>query len=154
MSPRTKRLLVLLMITVVVAAFCWTGERPRRRLPGCRVSHAGPPLHHRIYAACPRAVQEVLDSFPLRGWVKWRGMSTIDACRPYLKQLDGALEQWALENKKTAGDPVEIGQIAIYLKNSKVPECPYGGTYRVTRVGRPPTCSLAPRCPTGIHHTL
>ena len=81
-------------------------------------------------------------------------MSTRDACLPNLKQIAGALEQWALENKKTAGTPVQIEQIAVLLKNGKVPPCPYGGTYQITQVGRPPTCSVGPKCPTGIHHAL
>ena len=45
-----------------------------------------------------------------------RGMPSADACANNLRQIDGAKEQWALENKKKAGDPVTLNEIDPYLQ--------------------------------------
>jgi hypothetical protein len=67
------------------------------------------------------------------------------ACISNLRQIDAAVNEWALENKKRAGDPVTLDQLKPYIKlNSlgEIPGCPWGGKYFVTVVGAPPTCSL------------
>ena len=50
-------------------------------------------------------------------------------CTANLTQVQGAKEQWALENKKAAQDAVTPADIAPYLQNSQVLECPAGGRY-------------------------
>jgi hypothetical protein len=69
-----------------------------------------------------------------------------DVCRNNLRQLDAAIQQFALERDKHNGDPVTLQDLTPYIKlNSRgeIPECPAGGKYSVTVVGAPPTCSLA-----------
>lgn len=67
----------------------------------------------------------------------------IGACINNLRQLDGAIQQWALENKQSAESAVEPAHLAPYLRNSTMPSCPGGGTYTVRLVGTAPTCTLA-----------
>jgi hypothetical protein len=63
-------------------------------------------------------------------------------CRSNLKQLRGAIDQWALEHKQSSNAPVSVRDIAEYLKGSILPVCPRGGVYSITTVGAPPACSL------------
>ncbi|MHB8520165.1 MAG: hypothetical protein ACYDH9_05355 [Limisphaerales bacterium] len=65
-----------------------------------------------------------------------------NACINNLRQIDGAKQQWALENKKLASSSVPPEDIAPYLKGNLVPACPAGGTYTLNIVGIVPTCSL------------
>lgn len=73
-----------------------------------------------------------------------------NACIANLRQIDGAKEQWALENKKTKGEPADDDQINAYLKNSARPVCPQGGVYSYNPLGMNPTCSLG----AALGHTL
>ncbi len=64
-----------------------------------------------------------------------------NACINNLRQLDGAKQQWALENRKTAADLPTEADLARYLKNG-IPKCPGGGVYTIGTVEVVPTCSI------------
>jgi hypothetical protein len=64
------------------------------------------------------------------------------ACVNQLRQLDGAKQQWALENRKTTADVPTERDLAPYLKNG-IPKCPAGGTYALNAVSAAPTCNIA-----------
>ena len=79
---------------------------------------------------------------------KWehRPTSSQPACFNNLRQIDGAISEWAIENNKTNGAPVTLDQIKPYMMlNSKgdIPGCPQGGKYTLNVVGSIPqvTCS-------------
>ena len=60
-----------------------------------------------------------------------------------LKQIDGAIQQWALENKKLDSDVPELAAAAKYLKGGELPKCPHGGSYSAGKtVADAPKCSL------------
>jgi len=63
-------------------------------------------------------------------------------CIANLRQIDGAKEQWALENKLTVGTAADTTAVNGYLKNSQPPACPSGGTYTYGAIGLNPTCSM------------
>jgi hypothetical protein len=65
-----------------------------------------------------------------------------DQCLNNLRQIDGAKQQWALENQKTFGAPVTAQDILPYLANNQMPVCPTGGSYSTTTVGANPTCTI------------
>ena len=50
-------------------------------------------------------------------------------CISNLKQVDGAVQQWALENSKVGTDTYSLTDTAIlkFLRSSMLPECPLGG---------------------------
>ena len=52
-----------------------------------------------------------------------------------LRIIEGAKEQWALENKKGTNDPVTLPDLTAYFKNHQVPASVAGETYSVTTVG-------------------
>lgn len=77
-------------------------------------------------------------------------MASSSSCLANLKQIQGAVEQWALENRITnAAHRVTIADISggadKYIKQSINAElkCSAGGTYSVTTVGEEPRCSVA-----------
>ena len=63
-------------------------------------------------------------------------------CINNLRIIEGAKDQWALENKKGTGDVVGAQDLQPYLKNNALPVCPQGGVYTLNAVGAPPTCSI------------
>ncbi|MBI5774679.1 MAG: hypothetical protein HZA89_13165 [Verrucomicrobia bacterium] len=65
-----------------------------------------------------------------------------NACIANLKQLDGATQQWALENKLTANSAVNAEGIKNYLRGRMLPVCPAGGTYSFTIVKDTPRCTI------------
>ena len=57
--------------------------------------------------------------------------------------LYGAIQQWALENRKVAASQVDWRGILPYLKGTMLPPCPSGGTYLPGQsVSASPTCSV------------
>jgi prepilin-type N-terminal cleavage/methylation domain-containing protein len=73
------------------------------------------------------AIIGLLAAIAIPNFVRARTQSQKNACVNNLRQIDGAVQQWALENKAAAtavypGDTV----ILSYLKNEV--KCPAGGT--------------------------
>jgi hypothetical protein len=64
------------------------------------------------------------------------------ACINNLRQIDGAKQQWALENNRPPNSPVSPVDIAHFFQNNVFPTCPAGGTYALNVVGAPPVCSI------------
>ena len=67
----------------------------------------------------------------------------LNACINNLRQLDGAKQQWALENRKTAEAIPGVQDVAPYLPGNAIPQCPVGGMYTLNSVAAHPTCSLS-----------
>lgn len=61
-------------------------------------------------------------------------------CINNLRMIDGATQQWALENSKLPGDMPEYVALLQYLQNP--PVCPQGGSYTFAGVGKKPTCNM------------
>jgi prepilin-type N-terminal cleavage/methylation domain-containing protein len=89
------------------------------------------------------AIIGLLAAIAIPNFVKARGTAQKNACINNLRQLDGAKEQWALENKKSAGSAVVAADVYKYLKGEVVPVCPGGGTYDPKAVDENPTCTIA-----------
>jgi hypothetical protein len=65
-----------------------------------------------------------------------------------MRQIDGAISEWALEKGKTNGMVVTENDITNYIKlnqHGKIPPCPSGGKYTYGKVGATPqiSCSLS-----------
>ena len=93
------------------------------------------------------AIIGLLAAIAVPNFVKARTTAQMNACINNLRQIDGAIQQWALEQKKDASATVNYTDIAEYLKNSVV--CPSGGTtpddsYTITTVSAVPTCKKVP----------
>jgi len=72
-------------------------------------------------------------------------------CITHLKQIDGAIYVWAMENKRAETSTPNLSAAMKYLKDGKLPTCPNGGSYASGR-----TIADAPTCTKGkeLGHTL
>ena len=87
----------------------------------------------------------LLAAIAIPNFVKARTTACKSACVNNLRQIDGAKESWALENKKEAGAGVtteDERQINRYIKGEERPKCPAGGNYIYGNVDETPRCSL------------
>lgn len=69
------------------------------------------------------------------------------SCIANLKQMEGAIFQWALETKKAGTDRYSFEEMELlaYMKGSHLPECPQGGSYYPgVFVDAVPLCTLGP----------
>ncbi len=72
---------------------------------------------------------------------KSRDRSQIATCVSNLKQIEGAKEQWGLEQKKGPTDaPTSVNLAPAYLRT--FPSCPTSGTYSIGDLATRPTCSV------------
>ena len=76
----------------------------------------------------------------MRFWL-WRDVAASNSCINNLRQIDGAKEQWAMENKKSSGTPVIDSEIDQYITVGR-PKCPEGGTFQYNPIDENPTCSI------------
>jgi hypothetical protein len=65
-----------------------------------------------------------------------------DACINNLRIIDAGKEQWAMANRKSDGDPVNVRGVCEYIKGNTIPICPSGGTYNFNAIGKDPECSV------------
>ena len=89
------------------------------------------------------AIIGLLAAIAIPNFIKARTTAQMNACINNLRQIDGAIQQWALENKKDATASPVFTDISSYLKNSVI--CPSGGTtfgnsYTISDVATKPTC--------------
>jgi hypothetical protein len=84
----------------------------------------------------------VLLAVALPGFVGAKEAMQQNNCVANQKQMTGALTQWAEKQGKSAGERVALSEVAQLLKGGKILECPAGGSYLVSRVGKKVECSL------------
>lgn len=94
------------------------------------------------------AIIGLLAAIAIPNFVKARTSAQTNACIANLKQIQGAIEQWALETKASPGDGVTLAEISG-TPNSHIAklingglDCPGGGTYAVTTIDAIPTCTI------------
>src|SRR5438034_8220805 len=93
------------------------------------------------------AIIGLLAAIAIPNFIKARTTSQQNACINNLRQIDGAIQQWALEQKKDAAAKVAYTDISPYLKNAVT--CPSGGTtfadsYTIVDVATKPVCQKIP----------
>ena len=89
----------------------------------------------------------LLAAIAIPNFIKARATSQQNACINNLRQIDGAINEWALETGQSSGTP-SATSVSAYIKlnsNNSVPGCPAGGTYTTATVGATPqvSCSLS-----------
>ena len=90
------------------------------------------------------AIIGLLAAIAIPNFIKAREASQKNACIANLKQIDGAKNTWALEQKKTSSDvPVNSDLFGATLYIRDTPQCPANGTYALLRVDLKPTCTVA-----------
>jgi len=93
------------------------------------------------------AIIGLLAAIAIPNFVKARTTSQMNACINNLRQLDGAVQQYALENKLASSATYALTDLKPYIKLTSagnLPACPAGGTYTAgATVAAPPTCGVA-----------
>ena len=85
------------------------------------------------------AIIGLLAAIAIPNFIKARATSQQNACINNLRQIDAAINEWAMETGQSSG--VTIGNVAVvsaYIKlnsNNTVPSCPANGTYTTAHVG-------------------
>ena len=105
-------------------------------------------------AAVTVAFLVIVAAVVLPAFIRARSTSASNACVNTLRQIAGAKEQWAVENRKGTNDIPSWAEIKPYLWHTETPHCPDGGTYILGRVGELPRCSLGPAFVGGKEHIL
>jgi general secretion pathway protein G len=102
------------------------------------------------------AIIGLLCAIAIPNFIRARATSQTNVCINNLRQIDSAIQQYALENGLGSGASVSAGDLAVYMgrgsgeaintSGGRIADeinCPAGGTYSVTTDDAPPTCSLA-----------
>jgi prepilin-type N-terminal cleavage/methylation domain-containing protein len=95
------------------------------------------------------AIIGLLAAIAIPNFIKARATSQQNACINNLRQIDGAINEWALESgQSTTATIGGVATISAYIKlnsASSVPGCPARGTYTTATVGDIPQvkCSLS-----------
>ena len=89
------------------------------------------------------AIIGLLAAIAIPNFVRARTQSQKNACINNLRQIDGAVQTWALDNKMASVAAVSFGNVQPYLKSAVI--CPAGGTtfalsYTLATVADKPTC--------------
>jgi prepilin-type N-terminal cleavage/methylation domain-containing protein len=100
------------------------------------------------------AIIGLLAAIAIPNFIRARTKSQQNACINNLRQLDGAVQQWALENKKASSDsPTANGSdIQPYLGRGaagSLPSCPAGSSTNFTENYTLATVADAPICHVG-----
>jgi prepilin-type N-terminal cleavage/methylation domain-containing protein len=92
----------------------------------------------------------LLVGIALPNFIKSRATSQQNACINNLRQINSAVQQWAMETGQAAGSapPNMATDLTPYIQlnsDSAIPACPAGGTYTINNISAVPqvTCSLS-----------
>ena len=89
------------------------------------------------------AIIGLLAAIAIPNFVKARTTAQKNACINNLRQIDGGIQQWALENNKSGSAAVTSTDVRQYLGRGNAgewPECPCGGAYTLSTVNAKPSC--------------
>ena len=93
------------------------------------------------------AIIGLLAAIAIPNFVRARTTAQMNSCINNLRQLDGAVQQYALENKLASTATYTLDALKPFIKLTStlaIPPCPGGGTYSAgATVVDPPTCSLS-----------
>jgi prepilin-type N-terminal cleavage/methylation domain-containing protein len=99
------------------------------------------------------AIIGLLAAIAIPNFIKARATSQANACINNLRQIDAAINEWALETgQSNSASVATVATVSAYIKlNSanSVPGCPANGTYSTFSVGTTPqvSCSLSSQTP-------
>jgi hypothetical protein len=69
-------------------------------------------------------------------------ITNVNLCLSNLRQIETAIQAYAIENDLPSNVVVTVTHIAPYLEHHQLPQCPSRGVYSFSRVGQVPTCSI------------
>lgn len=97
------------------------------------------------------AIIGLLAAIAIPNFLRARSTSQQNACINNLRQIDAAIQQWALENGASETTPVNTSDIQPYLgrgTDGTLPWCPlssahsFSGSYTIVDASTAPACKL------------
>jgi prepilin-type N-terminal cleavage/methylation domain-containing protein len=93
------------------------------------------------------AIIGLLAAIAIPNYIQSRVATRKNACINNLRQIEEAIQQWAMETRQPQTASVNFSDISSYLKGDVV--CPAGGSsftdsYAISDVATAPTCQLVP----------
>jgi prepilin-type N-terminal cleavage/methylation domain-containing protein len=89
------------------------------------------------------AIIGLLAAIAIPNFVRARNSAQANACINNLRQIDGAKQQWALENRQTDAAVPVVADVTPYLKGGAMPLEPASGNYNaINAVNVNPQCSI------------
>ena len=91
------------------------------------------------------ALVGMLCAIAIPNFIKYRTRAQAKACINNLRQIDSAIQQWALEGNKAITASVKSTDVEPYMFKGfqgRFPFCPAGGTYHLATVQDIPTCNI------------
>lgn len=98
------------------------------------------------------AIIGLLAAIALPNFISNRQKGQTKLCIDNLRQIDGAKQEWALENNADPGSTPNVSDVQPYLGrgNGKLPSCPvdpvktFDTSYVMNGLSVPPTCKAQP----------
>ena len=85
----------------------------------------------------------LLAAIAIPNFVKARTTAQMNVCISNLRQIDGAKQIWAVEQKKETADTPTAQDVDPYIPGGlSALKCPAGGVYTIHPVGEKPPCSI------------
>lgn len=109
------------------------------------------------------AIIGLLAAIAIPNFIKARTQSQANACINNLRQIDGAIQQWALESKQTGTATVTGANITPYMGRGsagQLPFCPsdtaqlFASSYTVVDASTAPVCIINGASGTAPKHVL
>ncbi len=102
------------------------------------------------------AIIGLLATIAIPNYVRARTTSQCNSCISNLREIQGATQMWALENKIASTSPVQYSDISSYLRRAV--SCPsagsdttFTGSYELNGVTNQPTCRILGNDPVSPH---
>jgi prepilin-type N-terminal cleavage/methylation domain-containing protein len=91
------------------------------------------------------AIIGLLAAIAIPNFVKARTTAQTTGCINNLRQMDGAIQTYALEAHLAPDASITLDNLKPYIKldsNGDIPHCPANGNYTVSTVSAAPSCSI------------
>jgi len=98
-----------------------------------------------VFIVITLAVVALLLAIAVPNFIRARTTKATNPRVNNLRIIQGAKEQWAMEQHKTTNDTPTLQDLQPYMGHGvegEIPVCPEGGTYTAGRVGEPAKCSI------------
>ncbi len=97
------------------------------------------------------AIVGLIASIAIPSFTKARKEAQLSSIINKLRIIEGAKNQWAIDNKKGADAIPAPKDLTPYLHGGKMPPPIVGETYAINSVGEPPTATLPPKVQLGTY---